>query len=255
MLRFASLGSGSRGNALLLETPHVRVLVDCGFPARQIESRLDQLGVDPQSLTAILVTHEHGDHVRGVGAMARRYGLPVWLTAGTLRGGGLGELPESRRIDCHQGWLSLGDLRVLPFPVPHDAHEPCQFLFQLGRLRLGLLTDTGHITQHIRENLQACEALVLEFNHDSEMLANGPYPPRLKTRVGGLHGHLSNSQAIGLLREIPQARLNYLVASHLSETNNSEQYVRESLSLELPTLLDRLRFARQDAVTGWCDME
>lgn len=148
-LRFASLGSGSRGNALLLETSQVRVLIDCGFPAREIAARLGRLGVDPQSLDAILVTHEHGDHLRGAGAMARRYGLPVWMTAGTFRAGNLGQVADLQRIDCHAGWFHLGDLEVLPFPVPHDAREPCQFLFQSRGLRLGLLTDNGHITPHI----------------------------------------------------------------------------------------------------------
>lgn len=255
MLRFASLGSGSRGNALLLETPHMRILIDCGFAAREIEARLGRLQVDPRSLDAILVTHEHGDHIRGVGAMARRYRLPVWLTDGTWRAGRLGELPDPRRIDCHRGWFALGDLKVLPFPVPHDAREPCQFLFRLGRRRLGVLTDAGHITPYIREQLLTCEALVLEFNHDSDMLAGGPYPPRLKARVGGRHGHLSNAQAIGLLQEMPQAQLGCLLASHLSETNNSAYQVRESLARTLPSLMDRLRIACQDEVGGWCEID
>lgn len=254
-LRFVSLGSGSRGNALLLETPQIRVLIDCGFAAREIEIRLARLDVKPQSISAMLVTHEHGDHIRGVGALARRYGIPVWLTAGTLRAGKLGEIADLRHIDCHNGWFSLGDLEVLPFPVPHDAREPCQFLFQLGPRRLGLLTDAGHITQHIRENLQTCDALVLEFNHDSEMLAKGPYPPPLRARVGGRHGHLSNAQAIDLLRQIPSARIQYLLACHLSETNNSAQRVRQSLSQELPSLQERLRVACQDDVSGWLDID
>lgn len=254
-LRFASLGSGSRGNALLLATSQVCLLVDCGFPAREIESRLGVLGVDPQSLDAILVTHEHGDHIRGVGAMARRYGLQVWTTAGTHRAGNLGRVADLQRIDCHEGWFPLGDLAVLPFPVPHDALEPCQFLFQLGRRRLGLLTDTGHVTPHIRENLLECDALVLEFNHDSEMLAKGPYPPRLRARVGGRQGHLSNAQAIDLLKQLPLPKVRYLLASHLSETNNCEERVRHSLSQELPSLLGRLHFAQQDVVSGWFEVD
>jgi phosphoribosyl 1,2-cyclic phosphodiesterase len=253
-LRFASLGSGSRGNALLLETTQVRVLIDCGFPARQAEARLSQLGVDPQTLDAILVTHEHGDHIRGVGAMARRYALPVYMTAGTFRAGKPGEITELHRIDCHAGWFSLGDLEVLPFPVPHDAREPCQFLFESGRRRLGLLTDTGHITPHILANLHDCDSLVLEFNHDSEMLANGPYPPRLRARVGGRHGHLSNSQSIGLLQQLPLERIKYLLASHLSEKNNSVAQVSQILAEHLPILRDRLHFATQDGVSRWFDV-
>lgn len=254
-LRFASLGSGSRGNALLLETSQVRVLIDCGFPAREIAARLGRLGVDPQSLDAILVTHEHGDHLRGAGAMARRYGLPVWMTAGTFRAGNLGQVADLKRIDCHAGWFHLGDLEVLPFPVPHDAREPCQFLFQSRGLRLGLLTDTGHITPHIRENLHACDCLVLEFNHDTEMLANGPYPPRLRARVGGRHGHLSNAQSIELLSQLPLEPVKHLLASHLSEKNNSVERVRCAVSAQLPSLTGRLRFASQDDVSGWLDVD
>jgi phosphoribosyl 1,2-cyclic phosphodiesterase len=254
-LRFASLGSGSRGNALLLETPHRRLLIDCGFPARQVEARLRRLGVDPQTLDAILVTHEHGDHIRGVGTMARRYGLPVWMTAGTFRAGDPGPIADLRRIDCHAGWFELGDLQVLAFPVPHDAREPCQFLFRYGDLRLGLLTDTGYITPHIRENLHACDCMVLEFNHDSEMLANGPYPPALRARVGGRQGHLSNAQSIDLLRQLPLQRVRYLLASHLSEKNNSVQRVRDSLAEALPSMVERLHFATQDAVSQWFSVE
>jgi phosphoribosyl 1,2-cyclic phosphodiesterase len=253
-LRFASLGSGSRGNALLLETPQTRVLLDCGFPAREIEARLSRLDIDPQTLDAMLITHEHGDHIRGAGALARRYGLPVYMTAGTFRGGKPGEIAELHRIDCHAGWFSLGDLDVLPFPVPHDAREPCQFLFECGGRRLGVLTDTGHITPHIQASLQACDCLVLEFNHDSDMLANGPYPPRLRARVGGRHGHLSNAQSIELLRQLPLQRIRYLLASHLSEKNNSVERVNHTLAEHLPELMERLHFATQDGGSRWFDM-
>ena len=250
-LRFASLGSGSRGNALLVETGQHRVLVDCGFPAREIATRLGHLDVDPHSLHAILVTHEHGDHIRGVGAMARRYRLPVWMTAGTFRAGNTGELPQLQRLDCHAGWFTLGDLEVLPFPVPHDAREPCQFLFRHNGRCLGLLTDTGHITPHIRDTLSDCDGLVLEFNHDRGMLARGPYPPRLQARVGGRHGHLSNDQSVALLQELPTQRLSCLLASHLSEKNNSRERVEEEVSRELPSLQGRLDFASQHQVSEW----
>lgn len=253
--RFASLGSGSKGNALLIETSHLRVLIDCGFPARETETRLARLDVPPDSLDAILVTHEHGDHIRGVGAMARRYRLPVWMTAGTFRAGNPGELSKLQRLDCHAGWFALEDLEVLPFPVPHDAREPCQFLFRHQRSCLGLLTDTGHITPHIRDNLSDCDALILEFNHDREMLANGPYPLRLQARVGGHQGHLSNDQSVALLQQLPSERLRYLLASHLSEKNNSRDRVDEVVERELPSLKNRLSFASQDEVSGWFQLD
>jgi phosphoribosyl 1,2-cyclic phosphodiesterase len=250
-LRYASLGSGSRGNALLLETEHLRLLVDCGFPARETEARLDRLEVDPHSLHGILVTHEHSDHIRGVGAMARRYRLPVWMTAGTYRGANLGELPQLHPLDCHGGWCTLGDLELLPFPVPHDAREPCQFLFRHAGSCLGLLTDTGHITPHIRDNLMGCDGLILEFNHDREMLANGPYPPRLQARVGGRHGHLSNDQSMALLQQLPWDRLRHLLAAHLSEKNNRRERVEALVTQQLPAMGERLCFATQDDISTW----
>jgi len=238
----------------LIETPHVRVLVDCGFPAREIETRLAQLSVDPRSLGGIFLTHEHSDHMRGVGAMARRHGLPVWMTAGTYRAANYGELPALHRLECHQGWIAMGDLRILPFPVPHDAREPCQFLFQYGDLRLGVLTDTGYITPHIQECLLACDSLVLEFNHDRTLLASGPYPPRLKARVGGALGHLSNDQALELLVRLPHERLRYLLASHLSEKNNHGDVVAACLEKAIPTLGERLHIASQERVTPWFEL-
>lgn len=250
-LRFALLGSGSRGNALLIETPSVRVMVDCGFPAREIEARLARLDVDPESLAGILVTHEHGDHRRGVGTLARRYRLPVWMTPGTHHAADYGKLPRLHRIDCHaRGW-SIGDLEVSPYPVPHDSREPCQFIFRTGQRTLGLLTDAGHITPHIVAILQTCDSLILEFNHDPQMLANGPYPVMLQARVGGAHGHLSNHQALGLLQRLPYTRLHNLVASHLSEKNNSPHLVTSLIAQHLPELAQRLSIASQQTVSDW----
>ncbi|MET0066374.1 MAG: MBL fold metallo-hydrolase [Candidatus Thiodiazotropha sp.] len=253
-LRFAFLGSGSRGNALLVETPGARVLVDCGFTASETESRLKCLQVDPQTLSGILVTHEHGDHIRGVGVLARRYGIPVWMTPGTAGGADYGVLPDLRMIDCHAGYWLLEDLRVQPYPVPHDAREPCQFLLSHGGGCLGVLTDTGHVTPHIVETLQVCDGLVLEFNHDRQMLATGPYPKSLQVRVGGHHGHLSNDQALQLLSQLPVTRLCHLVASHISEKNNSPQRVKSLLAQHQPDLATRCQLAEQGGVSAWFDL-
>ncbi|MES9943577.1 MAG: MBL fold metallo-hydrolase [Candidatus Thiodiazotropha sp.] len=250
-LRFALLGSGSQGNALIIETAAVRILVDCGFPAREIERRLRDLGIGADTLTGILVTHEHTDHVRGLGAMARRYGLQVWMTPGTFHAANYGKLPSLHQIDCHAGWLTIGDLAVAPYPVPHDSREPCQFLFRAGDNTLGLLTDTGYVTPHIAAILQACDSLVLEFNHDPQMLANGPYPPSLRARVGGSHGHLSNHQAVELLKRLQTSRLQHLVASHLSEKNNSPALVTELVQQQLPDLSGRISIASQHEISDW----
>jgi phosphoribosyl 1,2-cyclic phosphodiesterase len=250
-LRFALLGSGSRGNALVVESANASVLIDCGFAAREIESRLKLLDVDPATLAAIVVTHEHGDHIRGVGAMARRYKLPVWMTPGTYQSANYGELPKLQLIDCHTGSWKIEDIDILPYPVPHDSREPCQFVISADRQNLGLLTDAGHITPHIIEQLQKCDSLVLEFNHDLQMLSTGPYPPSLQARVGGNHGHLSNQQALQLLRRVPVERFSNLVASHISEKNNDPELVRSMVSLHLPELKARFSLAEQHCVSEW----
>ncbi|RDH91307.1 MAG: MBL fold metallo-hydrolase [endosymbiont of Seepiophila jonesi] len=250
-MRFASLGSGSKGNALLIETGHVRVLVDCGFPAREIERRLGLLDVAADSLDAILITHEHSDHVSGLGPLTRRYKLPAWMTAGTYRGARCAEIPALRCIDSHAGPFSIGDLEIIPYPVPHDAREPCQFVFRADGVSLGLLTDAGHITPHIVDNLSDCDALQLEFNHDTEMLRAGPYPPRLQARVGGALGHLNNRQSLELLTRLDQQRLQHLVAAHLSEANNTAALVRGGVMLHAPQLAERLTVATQRTPTTW----
>ncbi len=250
-MRFATLGSGSRGNAHLIETTQVRVLVDCGFPAKEIERRLSQLNVDADSLDAILVTHEHTDHIRGLGPVARRYKLPAWMTSGTYLGSKCGDLPELHTIDSHAGGFFIGDLEVLPYPVPHDSREPCQFLFRCAKQRLGILTDVGHITPHIVANLSNCDSLILEFNHDTEMLAAGPYPPSLQHRVGGSHGHLNNQQSVELLDQLDLARLQHLVAAHLSEKNNTRQRVTQTLLQAHDQLESRLSIADQHTTAGW----
>jgi phosphoribosyl 1,2-cyclic phosphodiesterase len=218
-MRFASLGSGSKGNATLVEAGSTRVLVDCGFSCAETERRLSRLALQPTDLAAILVTHEHSDHISGVASLSRRYRLPVWMTAGTEAARRGGDLLEYHCINSHRGFR-VGDLQVHPFPVPHDAREPCQFVFSDGRLRLGLLTDVGSITLHILQALDHLDALILECNHDPGMLAAGPYPPGLKQRVGGPFGHLSNQQAADIIKKISRNRLQHLVAAHISETNN-----------------------------------
>ena len=183
----------------------------------------------PDDLAAILVSHEHSDHISGVAGLSRRYGIPVWMTAGTEAAHKGGQLAEWRCFSAHQSF-EIGDLRVQPFPVPHDAREPCQFVFSDGVRRLGLLTDTGSVTPHIIAALDRLDALILECNHDPKMLASGSYPERLKQRVGGPFGHLSNRQAADLLTSIDTDRLQYLIAAHLSEKNNLPQLVLESLT-------------------------
>ena len=225
MIRFASLGSGSKGNATLIESGRTRLLVDCGFYLRETEERLGRLGVEPASLNAILVTHEHNDHLGGVARLSRKHGIPVWMTDGTCAAWDDPYVPELHRFSPHQGF-SIGDLAVQPFPVPHDAREPCHYVFAAGGLRVGVISDAGCVTPHMRECLSACDGLMLEFNHDLHMLLTGPYSPSLKDRVGGGLGHLSNAQSADLLRRIDCTRLQHLVLTHLSEQNNTPALAR-----------------------------
>jgi len=221
-MRFASLGSGSKGNATLVEAGATRVLIDCGFSCAEAEKRLARLSLAPGDLDAILVTHEHSDHIAGVARLSRRHQLPVWMTAGTEAAHKGGELASYQCINSHRAFR-IGDLEIQPFPVPHDAREPCQFVFSDGRRRLGLLTDVGSITPHMISALDNLDALILECNHDPDMLADGPYPPSLKQRVGGPFGHLSNQQAADIVKNISRTRLQHLVAAHISEKNNQPE--------------------------------
>lgn len=229
MIRFASLGSGSAGNSLLVQVGRTRVLVDCGFSVQETTLRLARLGVVPADVHAVLITHEHSDHIGSSAPLARRHRLPVYMTPGTrlaARDGGYPQLQE-----FHAGHsFAIGDLQVEPFTVPHDAREPAQFVFSDGAVRLALLTDAGHVTAHMAACVDAVDGLLLECNHDPAMLATGPYPPALKRRVGGGYGHLPNHESERLLALIDRSRLQHVVGMHLSERNNHPDLARRALA-------------------------
>ena len=250
MLRFASLGSGSKGNATLIESGATRILVDCGFSLAETEMRLHRLGCPPQSLTAILVTHEHGDHASGVGRLSRRYNIPVWLTVGTYHAMRDIRFAQTHYINVHQS-LPIHDLLVFPFPVPHDAREPCQFVFSDGNRRVGLLTDVGSHTPLITQMLQNLDALLLECNYDAQMLADGAYPPSLKSRVAGRYGHLDNCQSSDLLKQLDVSRLQHLVGMHLSENNNLPSHAYQALCLGVDSSEKWIQLANQQDGIGW----
>lgn len=249
--RFASLGSGSRGNATVVEGGGSRILVDCGFPAREFAARCDPLGLDPTAFDAILVTHEHGDHARGVGVVSRRFGLPVYMSYGTWHATDFGRIDDLRLFASHAGAFAIGDVGVTPVPVPHDARDPTQFVFDHAGLRLGLLTDLGSITPRVRAAFDGLEALLLECNHDPRMLADGPYPPSLQARVGGHYGHLANEQAAEFLSCIDHGRLRHLVAAHLSEKNNRPVLARNALESVAGGIGERLTLLIQDRSSAW----
>jgi len=248
-MRIASLGSGSRGNATLLQHLDTPILIDNGFSLKQFTQRLLRLELQPAAIDAVLLTHEHSDHSGGVQRLCAAHGIPLWTAVGTARAA-LDSDFEYRSLVAGQS-ISIGSIEILPVTVPHDASEPLQFVFHQpdSGKRFGLLTDTGHITSHIVEAFSELDGLLLEFNYDPDMLANGPYPEMLKQRVGGSHGHLSNLQSMELLRQIDTSRLGCLIAAHISEKNNQPQIVdgmiRQFEGLPEPVL------AQQDAGFDW----
>ena len=254
-MRFACLGSGSEGNALIVQHLGTTLMLDCGFGLAETESRLQRLGLAPADLDAIVVTHEHSDHVGGVARFAKKHRVDVWLTHGTSRylapQSLLGE--NYHFIDSH-AVFAVGDLQVQPFLVPHDAAEPVQFVFSDGAVRLGVLTDTGCSTLHIEAALSGCDALVLECNHDLDMLMNGPYPAGLKQRVSGRFGHLDNAAAAALLGRLERGRLKHVIAAHLSKQNNRPELAVGALAAVLNCEPGWIGIAGQENGFGWRDL-
>jgi len=220
-MRFTSLGSGSSGNGLVVESGRTRVMMDCGFSIAETKARLERVGLAPSDVSAIVVTHEHDDHMGGVARFAMKHAIPVCLTRGTAQW-----LPPDfpavlvRIIESHAPF-EVQALVIDPFPVPHDAREPVQYVFSDGAARVGVVTDLGTVTQHVVEKLSGCEALVIECNHDLEMLMTGPYPDGLKRRVAGRFGHLCNADAGRLVAALDRSRMRHLIAAHLSQQNNT----------------------------------
>ncbi len=259
MIRFTSLGSGSEGNALLIEAGSTRLMVDCGLPVRHALSRIEARGVDPKGLNAILVTHEHGDHIGGVMALARKTGAVVCLTRGThtalhARSAEACNGVTLRIIDSHAPF-ELGSVEIRPFPVPHDAREPVQYVVAYGRLSLGVLTDLGMLTPHVERSLADCDGLVLEFNHDPDLLAKSAYPESLKQRISGRYGHLCNRDAAGFLARLPLHRLQHVVAAHLSQSNNSPDHVLDAVREVLGEVPDSFYLATQSDGFDWLTIQ
>jgi len=255
-VRFASLGSGSAGNATVVEAGETRLLLDCGFSVKETVQRLARLDLQPEQLSGILVTHEHDDHARGVFKLAARYQIPVWLTHGTysMCQRYLPTQPVTINIiDAHSAF-ALQEIEVQPYPVPHDAREPAQFVFGDGARKFGVLTDVGSVTPHIVMMLQGCDGLLLECNHDLEMLRTGPYAHSLKKRVGGWLGHLDNQTSAQLLAQLDNSKLKQLVAAHLSEKNNTPALAKQALSTVLGCASDWVQIAHQQAGLGWRDL-
>lgn len=232
-MKICLLASGSKGNSILVESGKTRLLIDAGLSARELRKRLDSVGVEAESLDALLITHEHGDHVRGLGPLVRQLDLPVYLQTDLAR-----KLPDVGKPECVQEFVdgeefTIKDLTIRPFAITHDCLAPVGFTLDGELGKVGVATDLGIVTRLVTECLQDCRALVLETNHDEELLRDGPYPWKLKQRVRSNHGHLSNNAAGNLLQNLLWNGLETVFLGHLSETNNrpdlAVEVVREVL--------------------------
>lgn len=256
-MKFASLGSGSEGNALLISTQsgttRTTVMLDCGFAVRETERRLSRLQLTPGDISGIVVTHEHQDHVGGVFKFARRHRVPVWLTFGTFQA----VQSHCDGVDlhfCRDGErLQIGDLELSPYTVPHDAREPVQYVADNGAAKLGVLTDAGHVTPYMVEALGGCDALMLECNHDRQMLRDSHYPESLKRRIGGDYGHLSNEAAAEILAAIDRSRLKRIVGAHLSLKNNTPALALAALTAVVQGQVDVVTACQEDGF-DWLDV-
>jgi phosphoribosyl 1,2-cyclic phosphodiesterase len=255
VLRVCSLGSGSAGNALIVEAREglavTRVLVDNGFNLRQLKRRLERAGLALRDIDAVFVTHEHSDHVGGVARFASKCAVPVYCSQGTFEGARLGQWGVRCEVIRAGVRIEIGPLAIDPYEVPHDAAEPVQFVFSDGDRRVGLLTDTGESTADIVAALSRVDALLLECNHDSAMLRGGSYPPFLKFRIGGAQGHLSNEQAAGILQSIDRSCLRWIAAAHLSRSNNTPALARAALACVLGCPDEEVAVADQDEGLSW----
>jgi phosphoribosyl 1,2-cyclic phosphodiesterase len=241
------LASGSKGNAIFISSGDTSLLIDAGLSGIEIERRLRSRGIDPKSLNAILVSHEHSDHIQGVGVLSRRYKLPVYINSKTRMAAvsQLGNLYESKAFVCGS-IFTINDLPIHPFSISHDATDPCGFTVNQNGTKIGVATDLGIVTSMVKEHLKGCTLLILEANHDEKMLINGPYPWPVKQRIKSRTGHLSNAASKTLLNELQHDGLKHVMLAHLSETNNTPQKAVNEVGRALTRCKARLYVATQD---------
>jgi phosphoribosyl 1,2-cyclic phosphodiesterase len=251
-LRVCILGSGSKGNCTYIESPDARILIDAGLSAREIDRRLRQIDCSPAALDGVLISHEHSDHIQGVGTLARRFKLPVYANSATWQKAlPMVGIVDDRREFMTGNQFALKDLLIEPFSLPHDADDPVAFRLTWRRRSMAVVTDLGYSSQLVRERLRGCHLMVLEANHDDAMLRAGPYPWPLKQRIGGKSGHLSNLQSGQLLRDVLHDELEYVVLAHLSETNNHPDLARQTVQESIGSRGTQLGVASQGNVSTW----
>jgi phosphoribosyl 1,2-cyclic phosphodiesterase len=257
-LRFKNLGSGSAGNATLIQAQSgqssTQILIDCGLSMTELSSRLERIDLELSDLDALFITHEHSDHVGHARQFGLRTGKPIWCSQGTQLASQTLEWGLGREQLCcaRDGeTIEVGELQITPFTVPHDAREPLQVCLSDGNVKLGLVTDLGHASAHVLKSLQHCQALILEANHDQDLLRLSKYPSFLKSRISGPLGHLSNQASAELLKNVMHDQLKTVVAAHLSEKNNTPQLVGQAFASVLNCAADEVIIAHQDEGTEW----
>ncbi len=241
------LASGSKGNAILVADGQTMVLFDAGLSGIEIERRFKSKGFHPDRLDAIVVSHEHSDHIQGVGVLARRFGLPVYISkmTGQTAGALLGKIADIRYFECGNPF-TVNTWTISPFSISHDAEDPAGFTILNNGMKVGIATDLGVVTAMVKERLKACQILILEANHDPDMLINGPYPWPLKQRIQSRKGHLSNQDSRELVTALKHEGLQHVVLAHLSETNNTPEKALQAVGLALNDCHTKLHVATQD---------
>ena len=239
------LASGSKGNAIYISDGFTAILIDAGLSATEIKRRLRSRGLNPKDLNAIVVTHEHSDHIQAVGVLSRQLKLPIYLSRNIEKKVSSGNSLHEIQTFSSGSTFQINNLAVHPFAVSHDAADPVGFTIGQNGSRIGVATDLGIVTPHVKENLKHCHLLILEANHDPDMLINGPYPWYLKRRIQSRSGHLSNQQSKRLLMELQHKGLEHVILAHLSQTNNAPQKVLTEISEVLTRCKPRLTVASQ----------
>jgi len=245
------LASGSKGNAVYISNGSAAILIDAGLSGIEIQRRLNSQGLSPEDLSAIVVSHEHGDHIQGVGVLSRRYRLPVYMNAKTREAAAsqLGEIRALNSFECGRPF-AVGDLTIHPFSISHDAEDPAGFTVQYNDTKIGIATDLGTVTSVVKEHLKNCALMVLEANHDPAMLIEGPYPWPIKQRIKSRSGHLSNEDSRDLLIELKHDRLDHVILAHLSEINNTPQKALEEVMQAVGECKTRITVASQSACSS-----
>jgi phosphoribosyl 1,2-cyclic phosphodiesterase len=240
------LASGSKGNSLYVNCNNSSILIDAGLSGIEIERRLNSINIDPQSLTAIIITHEHSDHVKGAGILSRRFNLPVYITQKTYQAcSGLGKIEDLCFFQCGTPF-EIDQILVSPFSISHDAKDPAGLTMEYNGHKIGIATDLGVATGLVKDHLKNADILYLESNHDPDMLMNGSYPWHLKQRIKGRTGHLSNMDAGNLLSELKTDALKHIILAHLSEENNCPKKAVQEISKRLNGSDVALHVARPD---------